>query len=603
LSEALLTWTPPSYYSRMYLQEHNTIRQLPQLPEDVLARILSHVPLQQRLGSCSLASRAMHAAAAAAATDAIQHNTLKLQSSADALSAWLQQYGSQALKRLEIDTPDFINCKVKLPLPWHCLTQLQHLKLKGGSGLQLGLDDVSAPSTGQAQQQQQQQVTAAALAGRGVMTRRAAAAAAATAAAATAAVTRDCSANRTLAVLTALTRLEICCTLPIRSSSTRWITNQLQPLTNLRSLTLGSLGQVGSNYLEHPPEDNPALGQVIGQLVQLTALDINAGCDGRVLSAVSNLSELRELEISNVGSADHPIQLQDLPNSLTYCILDEGVLDCTVADSWQMPQLQELRVAEWEGAGFRPALLNRMLQLRCLDLSVEVRSNPPWGITDVLAVLPQLQHLQRLKLYGMQHWPEIAAAEIQAEIAAAELHAEIAPAAAAAAGAAVAAAQAAVNAAEAAAVASSAALTASRWLSVLSCEDCRFPAGSMGRMFPAGWRLPFLQVLDFNCCEGDLECYAFHDEDSDPSVFSRCSLQMQLGELRGLVQCCPDLREVSALWVDSGIRWLELQQLLQLTKLTKLGIGGDDVDDDVAVGVLAHMTGGRLALHFMFKFD
>jgi hypothetical protein len=572
----------------MALQGQNTTRQLPQLPEDVLARILSHVPLQQRLGSCSLASRSMRAAAVAA-TDTIQHNTLKLQSSADALSAWLQQYGSQALKRLEIDTPDFINCKVKLPLPWQCLTQLQHLKLKGGPGLQLGLGDASAPCTSQAQQQQQQQqqIAAAALASRGVMTRwAAAAAAAATAAAATATAFRDCSATRTLAVLTELRSLEIYCTLPIRSSTTRWITDQLQPLTNLRSLTLGSLGQVGSNYLEHPPEDNPALGKVIAQLVQLTALDINAGVDGRVLSAVSNLRDLRELEINNVGSAEHPIRLQDLPNSLTYCILDEGVLDCTVDNSWQLPQLQELRVAEWEGAGFRPALLNRMLQLRCLDLSVEVRSNPAWGLTDVLAVLPQLQHLQRLKLYGMQHWPAIAAAELDAEIAAAELHAEVA--AAAAAGAAVAAAQ-------AAAVASSATLTASRWLSVLSCEDCQFPAGSVGRMFPAGWRLPFLQVLDFNCCEGDLECYAFHDEDSDPSVFSRCSLQLQLGELRGLVQCCPNLRELSTLWVDSSIRWLELQQLLQLTKLTKLGLGGDDVDDDVAVEVLAHMTGGWLA--------
>jgi hypothetical protein len=128
------------------LQEPNTTKQLPQLPEDVLARILSHVPLQQRLGSCSLASRAMHAAAVAA-TDTIQHNTLKLQYSANALCAWLQQYGSQALRGLEIDAPDFMHCYVKLPLPWQCLTQLQHLKLVWGPGLLLGLGKVSSPRT------------------------------------------------------------------------------------------------------------------------------------------------------------------------------------------------------------------------------------------------------------------------------------------------------------------------------------------------------------------------------------------------------------------------------------------------------------------------
>jgi hypothetical protein len=396
----------------------------------------------------------------------------------------------------------------------------------------------------------------------------------------------------TLGALTALTTLEIYCKLPIRSSTTRWITDQLQPLTNLRSLRLGSLHRVGSSYLEYVPEDDPGLGQVIGQLVQLTALGITADVDGRVLSAASNLTALQELEISNVGITEHPIRLQGLPfNTLTYMILDEGVLECTVADSWQMPRLQELRVWEWEGTGFRPALLNRMLQLRWLDLSVEVRSNHPWGSTDVLAVLPQLQQLQRLKLYGLQHWPEISAAHHDVILA------EGVPFGA---GPGVAAVREALEAAEAAAAASSAALTASSRLSSLSSEDCWFPAGSVGRMFPASKFLPFLQALDFNVCDGDLEFDDFQDKDIGPVtpvLLPRCSLQIQPGELQGLIRCCPNLRELSTLWLDTGGRCLEQQrQLLQLKKLTKLGIGGSSVDDDTACGVLAHMTGGELAL-------
>ena len=38
---------------------------LPLLPEDVLKMILDHLTLQERLGSCSLVSRRMHAAAVA----------------------------------------------------------------------------------------------------------------------------------------------------------------------------------------------------------------------------------------------------------------------------------------------------------------------------------------------------------------------------------------------------------------------------------------------------------------------------------------------------------------------------------------------------------
>jgi hypothetical protein len=71
-----------------------------QLPAESLACVVSHAPLQHRLGSCSLASRAMHAAAVAATPEIqISHIT---QDSADAVCAWLCQHGSKALRQLQM---------------------------------------------------------------------------------------------------------------------------------------------------------------------------------------------------------------------------------------------------------------------------------------------------------------------------------------------------------------------------------------------------------------------------------------------------------------------------------------------------------------------
>jgi hypothetical protein len=499
------------------LQEQQLLRQLPQLPADVLPRVLAHVPLQQRLGSCSLVSRSMRAAAVAA-TDTIQLPELTSQAKADALCAWLQRYGNQAVTRLEIDTPILLHHTVKLPLPWQELKQLQHLSLEKGPGLLLGLQTTAAGNTTTQQQQQQQQL-AAAVSSKGVTTRRRAAAAAAkTAAAATA--SSECS-GITLGALATLTSLKMYCHLPISYSTTRRIFSQLRTLTQLRSLELGSLGHAVTTFYEHTPEDDAALGEVIGQLVLLTRLDVSAAFDGRVLAAASNLRHLKDLDVFNVGSAEHPVKLQNLPRSLVYLCLDEGTLDCAVDSSWQMPELRDLRVAEWQGVGFRLEVIARMPRLRWLDLSVEVLNAPPWGISDVVAMLPQLQHLQRLQLYGMQYWPAVAAAEN----------------AAAAAG--TAAAEAAAAAADAEAAASCAALTASTNLMKLRLEDCRLPEGAVRHMFPASQWLPFLQVLDISCGEGTLEGFLFHEEPSNREV-SSCSLVIKQSEdLSLLVDCCP----------------------------------------------------------------
>jgi hypothetical protein len=74
------------------LQEQQQREQLPQLPAGILQQVLSHVPLQQRLGSCSLASRAMHAAVVAATEDICMAD-LNNQQKASELCQWLARYG------------------------------------------------------------------------------------------------------------------------------------------------------------------------------------------------------------------------------------------------------------------------------------------------------------------------------------------------------------------------------------------------------------------------------------------------------------------------------------------------------------------------------
>jgi hypothetical protein len=471
---------------RQKQQAKQQAEQLPQLPADVLPHVLAHIPQQQRLGSCSLVSRSMRAAAITA-TRTIQLPRLTTQATADSLCAWLQRHGSEGVTRLEVNNPDFSDNCVLLPLPWQQLPQLQHLLLDGGPGLQLGLENGAVECSDPNQQQQQQ----------GVRTRRGAAATAAASATAAAAA-RDCS-TLSLAALTALTSLSICCTLEISCSVTRWVTSQLRHLTGLCCLKLSSISRVESHWLEYPMEDNPALGEVIGQLVLLTHLEITQSVDGRALAAASNLTRLKDLRLMHVGKAEHPVKLLELPRSLSYLNLHDNILDCAVESSWEMPALLELDVSEWEGSGFKPEVIARMSELRWLDISVEVTEEPAWGIADIVAVLPQLQRLQKLSLYGMQVWPEFhdAVDTFLAEKTAAAKQA--------------------MAAAEAGAAASCKALTGSFDLSSLRLRDCWLPGAAVSRMFPASGWLPFLQVIDVTCCEGTLEFFDFQEEPFDPA--------------------------------------------------------------------------------------
>ena len=91
---------------------------LPELPLAVLAKVLQHVPLQQRMQHCALTCRAW-CTAADMATTTINRGCLpskKLQS----LSSWLKQHGKQ-LSSLGVAS----RWDAALPLPsWHCQLQV-----------------------------------------------------------------------------------------------------------------------------------------------------------------------------------------------------------------------------------------------------------------------------------------------------------------------------------------------------------------------------------------------------------------------------------------------------------------------------------------------
>jgi hypothetical protein len=101
-------------------------RQPAQLPIDLLAGVLRLLPLQQRIGSCSLVCRSWRAAAALATPELAAINT---QETADALCAWLSGHGSSGVRHLNVQSNNHQE-RLEFSMPWQQLGQLQSLRLK-----------------------------------------------------------------------------------------------------------------------------------------------------------------------------------------------------------------------------------------------------------------------------------------------------------------------------------------------------------------------------------------------------------------------------------------------------------------------------------------
>jgi hypothetical protein len=149
------------------------------------------------------------------------------------------------------------------------------------------------------------------------------------------------------------------------SSGSSWC--GLSHLSLLQRLVLKNLGtpeEGSSNSAEYAA----TLGDAIGRLVQLTELSLSQsshGCIyGSVLAGASKLSKLQCLKLASVGSEDYPVQLPDLPCSLTSLDINgvesSAAFDSGSSSSWQLPLLRQLVVADCQVPA---AALLRMPQL------------------------------------------------------------------------------------------------------------------------------------------------------------------------------------------------------------------------------------------------
>jgi Leucine-rich repeat (LRR) protein len=562
-------------------QHHMQQTQLLQLPAVVLQHVLSYVPLQQRLGSCSVVSRSMHTAAVAA-TEEVKIYGPKSQQTADVLCDWLRKHSNRALRHLDLNgggifdfADPYSNAQqIAVSLPWRQLAKLRSLRV-------VCVELPAAASSAANQAGGAAAAASSAMPAGGVAADDAGVSTAAAAAAAS------------MAALTALTSLELSdynITSTNRTSSSsssqilgsnsysndlqqsscaitvmQWTANELVLLTGLRRLDL--FGGMFDDVELHPisftytdksamrAECSKAVALILAQLTQLTRMNLwGISLDGTAFAGAGSHSQLQELSVSHANSNNVPWSIQNLPPCLTKFKATMVCFSCPVlSDSceWQLSALQTLCLEAVEG--FQPAVLTLMPQLQHFTFATHHRVLDAAALLAALPQLLQLQHIEVAYRLGVQH----------------------------------------------AAASSFAALTASSHVTALTLQDCILPADAAQHMFPAGVQLQqllqLLQLQVFPCC-GRLQSL----KASMPGIFQAqndfvkryCLALSSSSAVPWLVSCCPNLCELSTVWLDSSSSSRDLQSLLQLTGLTKLGIAGSGWDDSAAEAVLARMLGG-----------
>jgi hypothetical protein len=129
------------------------------------------------------------------------------------------------------------------------------------------------------------------------------------------------------------------------------------------------------------------------------------------------------------------------------------------------------------------------------------------------------------------------------------------------------------------------------------------PVGCGCHVFAAGRQLPSLKVLCLgpaaergetcgpNSLPGPYDYLYYSGHDRDASEFEQQFACVGPGDVERLVCCCPALEQ---LWLPGLVQvGVDVSALLRLTALTGLFVGGAVWDDDVAVAVLAEMSGLR----------
>jgi hypothetical protein len=377
---------------------------LSQLPTAVLQQVLAPLPLQERLGSCSLVCRSMQATAVAA-TDEIRLADLKSQQKASALCQWLSRHGHQAMRHLAVKATQMPNLTVALPF------SMQHLQ-------SLRLERVAPQVFGDRAEQQPSSSSSSAVAAVPGVAAAAAAAAAVATSLPPAAAAGAASAALDFAQLSNLTSLQLqCCSIDC-PDVLGWAARHVVHVTGLQRLHLNRLCCVG-RAIDCSISGESGFAAAIGQLVQLTSLGYRSlgRFGGGALATVGGLSQLQQLLLDGAGSSKQPLQLQWLPRSLRVVRLHRCIVRCTLtgssssgssssSSSWQLPVLQQLKLSRI--AGFEPAVMQHMPELRVFSfVHLDEREEPLLkGFEQQLVeTLPQLQHLQHLQLEGVMHWP------------------------------------------------------------------------------------------------------------------------------------------------------------------------------------------------------
>lgn len=352
------------------------------LPAPVLALILQHVDLHERLGSSALVDTSW-AEAANLATDSIEVNSV----SADdvpALQSWLTK-NSKQLMSLQLHQPEG---QSRLKLTCADLQQLTTLSLQGGLVPHLQLPDSSTNSPKQKKRR------------RSSTGRRASGGAGAAAPAA---------AVHASAVLPHLKELQLhSCTL---HSTTTLL--QLTSLSAVTSLDLDGLSM--ASRFTHPVEllskGVAALLQNLPGLQQLRLGELQL--DDSVVPSISNLHTVQHFSFNAEGPVSTGKLLQALPASLTHLSFADSRDDKT----WplqnvpsQLLQLSGLLQLRLQYAHFHPSALCGMTQLQHLQLE-DCVILPTWQTSAIeamqaavalLLAVGEMQQLQELKLNNVE---------------------------------------------------------------------------------------------------------------------------------------------------------------------------------------------------------
>jgi hypothetical protein len=303
------------------------------------------------------------------------------------------------------------------------------------------------------------------------------------------------------------------------------------------------------------------VGSSLQALVQLKHLELcNQLLSAGDLAGLNRLQQLQHMELWICPGLDAcSSEFAELPASLTLLKL---------YDEFRHPQM-EFTTAAMPGVfsaltglrhlslinvlAFEPALLTCLTGLTSFRLEREdvvsgefsFEPEDEAGEVALLEVLPQLQQLKQLQLIGLLGWPPHDHDHRYA------------------------------------------ALFAASGLTELSLVDDHFDTYFGKAVFAPGVRLPLLQRLRMGWgCPGDslydlMETVWSTNPDLD-------EWPLGPGDVDSLVRCCPNLRQ---LWITTVVApGTPMDALTALTGLTELAVGGDVIDDAVAVNVLGHMT-------------